>query len=98
LNSIVQLVAGLPGDAADIGAGDAKISKIAIGAKAQLVKILPVLTILLNAVAKAHWFIPLYIIALPQRLCFELYRLKIANVARQHCRCCMAAIAHHTRR
>jgi hypothetical protein len=53
------LVAGLPGYAANIGAGNAEISKIAIGAKAQLMKVLPVLTILLNAVAKAHFHTPL---------------------------------------
>ncbi|ATU92707.1 hypothetical protein BLM14_14515 [Phyllobacterium zundukense] len=58
MNSIVELVAGRPGDAANVGAGDAEISKIAIRAKAQLVKILPVLTILLDAVAKAHCSYP----------------------------------------
>jgi hypothetical protein len=54
----VQLIAGLPGDPANIGAGNAKIGEIAIGAKAQFVQVLPVLTVLLNTVAKAHGSYP----------------------------------------
>ncbi|TDQ35570.1 hypothetical protein DEV91_10152 [Phyllobacterium brassicacearum] len=60
LDSTMQLVAGGPGDAANIGARNAEISKVAISAKPELVKVLPVLAILLDAVAKAHFHTPLF--------------------------------------
>jgi hypothetical protein len=80
----VQLVARLPGDPANVGAGNAEISKIAIGAKAQFVQVLPVLTVFLNTVAKAHGSYPFVFLPSLGKICVELHRLKIANVARQH--------------
>ena len=52
------LDAGHPGDTANVGACDAQIGQITVRAGAQLVKILPVLAILVNTIAKAHGLTP----------------------------------------